>query len=266
MNRLRLVLRLALMTVVISAGLLCISRGEPSAQLTAAANHDRINIDFFYHGSTVVIHGISDPGTDLVIKINSEGGHHTLRQKGKVGVLWMNVGTLTFNHVPSVYFLQSTKKIDDILTSAEQVKYGLGYTALARESQVTAVEDTKDPVEKERWFNEFLKYKEASKVYSVATGKISLTQKDGGQDYYTAMDWPYQAPPGDYMVTVYAVKDKKVVEQAGAKVTVQQVGIIKALAAMASNNGAFYGFIAVLVALAAGFGVGLIFRKGGGGH
>lgn len=266
MKKLRYAFQLALMTAIISIGLLSISQGELSAELTTKANHDHINIDFFYHGSSVSIRGVSDPGTDLVIKITSEGGHHSLRQKGKVGVLWMNVGTLKFEHVPSLYFLQSTKKIDDILSPEEQLKYGLGYKALAEESEITPLKNPKDPMEKEKWFTEFLKYKEASKIYSVEAGKISLTQKDGKQNYYIMMDWPYQATPGDYLVSVYAVKDMKVVEQAQSKVVVQQVGVIKSLAGMAKNNGAFYGFISVLAALGAGFGVGLIFRKGGGAH
>jgi uncharacterized protein (TIGR02186 family) len=263
MNRFRYALQIALMTVIISAGLLSVSRGELSAELKTAANHDRIDIGFMYHGSSVSIRGVSDQGTDLVIKITSEGGHHTLRQKGRVGVLWMNVGTLKFEHVPSVYFLQSTKNIDDILPPGEQLKYGLGYKALAEESEITPL---KNPAEKETWFNEFLKYKKASRVYSVASGNISLTEKDGKQNYYIKMDWPYQAAPGEYLVNVYSVKDKKVVEQAQTKVVVQQVGIVKSLAGMAKNNGAFYGLISVLAALGAGFGVGLIFRKGGGAH
>jgi hypothetical protein len=35
---------------------------------------------------------------------------------------------------------------------------------------------------------------------------------------------------------------------------------------MAKKNGALYGVISILSALGAGFGVGLIFRKGGGAH
>ncbi len=53
-----------------------------SAMLTAKANHDHITIDFFYHGSTVSVRGISDPGVDLVVKITSPEGHQVLKQKG----------------------------------------------------------------------------------------------------------------------------------------------------------------------------------------
>ena len=71
--------------------------GTASAMLTARANHDHITIDFFYHGSTVSVRGMSDPNVDLVIKMTSPEGHQVLKQKGKVGgLLWMNVGQLKF--------------------------------------------------------------------------------------------------------------------------------------------------------------------------
>jgi hypothetical protein len=62
------------------------------------------------------------------------------------------------------------------------------------------------------------------------------------------------------------VKDGKVVEQAESHVKVEQVGMVKTLATMARDSAVFYGFLSVGIALGAGFGVGMIFRKGGGAH
>ncbi len=72
--------------------------------------------------------------------------------------------------------------------------------------------------------------------------------------------------PGVYTVTVYAVKDNKIVEKAESKVQVEQAGVVKKLAGMAKNNASVYGILSILAALGAGFGVGLVFRKGGGAH
>jgi uncharacterized protein (TIGR02186 family) len=236
-----------------------------SAMLTAKANHDHITIDFFYHGNTVSVRGISEPGTDLVIKITSPEGHQVLKQKGKVGgVLWMNVGKLTFERTPNFYEVFSTKKVEDILSREEMEKYVIGYSALAKHVEITPLANEE---EKSKWFDEFVKYKEASKVYVTSPGKIETTMNaDGKQEYYVLTDWPYQAQPGDYLVSVYAVKDKKVIEQAQSKVNVEQVGMVKTLATMAKNNAAIYGFLSIGVALGAGFGVSLVFRKGGGAH
>jgi uncharacterized protein (TIGR02186 family) len=236
---------------------------QASALLTAKANHDHITVDFFYHGSTVSVRGVSDPDMDLIIKITSDDGHQTLREKGKVGgLLWTNVGELKIDKVPNLYFLHSTRNIEDILSQDEINKYVIGYPALEKHVAMNAADER----EKAQWFNEFIKFKESSKLYGTTAGRISLTRGEGNQRYYILTQWPYQAPPGNYTVTVYAVKDRNVVETATSSVAVEQVGMVKSIANMAKNDAAEYGFITVFAALSAGFGVGMIFRKGGGAH
>lgn len=237
---------------------------DASAELTATANHDRITIDFFYHGSTVSVRGVSDPGTDLIIKITSPEEHQQLLKKGKVaGLLWMNVGKLSFEKLPKLYSLHSTRNIQDILSTDEMDRYGIGYPALEKRAEITPAADES---EKATWFNQFLKLKESSKLYSMSSGKINLTESNGKQNYYVLLEWPYQARPDHYTITVYAVKNMRVVETAETHVSVEQVGVVKSLASMSKNNGALYGVISILAALAAGFGVGMVFRKGGGAH
>jgi uncharacterized protein (TIGR02186 family) len=253
------ILRLILIFISLIASI-----GTAAAELTAKANHDHINIDFFYHGSTVSVSGITDPGTELIIKIASPEGHEALKEKGKVGsILWMNVDTMKFEHVPNLYSIHSTRKLDDMISKEEMDKYVVGYPALSRHAVIEPVSNTD---EKDKWFNEFIKYKEKSKLYSTTDGKIEMKDRDGKQSYYILTQWPYQAPPGDYIVTVYAVKKGKVFDQAESKVLVEQAGVVKTLAGMAKNNAALYGLLSILSALGAGFGVGLIFRKGGGAH
>jgi uncharacterized protein (TIGR02186 family) len=239
--------------------------GKAHAMLTAKANHDHITIDFFYHGSTVSVRGESDPGVDLVIKIASPEGHQVLKQKGKVaGVLWMNVGELKFENTPNFYEVFSTKKVEDILSREEQERNVLGYAALAKHVEITPVANEE---EKTKWFDEFVKFKQDGNVYATSSGNIEVTTNASGrQEYYINTAWPYQAQPGDYLVTVYAVKDNKVIEQATSNVNVAQIGMVKTLATMAKDTPAIYGFLSIGVALGAGFGVSLVFRKGGGSH
>ncbi len=252
---------IAALVVVIAVGF----AGTAHAMLTAKANHDHITIDFFYHGSTVGVKGVSDAGRDLVIKITSPEGHQVMKKKGKVaGVLWMNVGMLKFENTPNLYELFSTKKVDDILSPVERAKYTLGYEALADHVEISPLANA---AEKTQWFNEFVKFKEASNLYKSDFGKIAMKDlADGNQEYFIQTQWPYQAAPGEYLVSVYAVKNGKVVEQAESHVKVEQVGMVKTLAGMAKDSAALYGFLSIGIALSAGVGVGLVFRKGGGSH
>ncbi len=126
------------------------------------------------------------------------------------------------------------KSLEDILSREELEKYTIGYPALEKHVEITPVANEE---EKAKWFDEFVKFKEDSHVYATSFGKIETkTNADGRQEYYILTDWPYQAAPGDYLVTVYAVKNGKVVEQAESKVNVEQVGMVKTLATMAKNN------------------------------
>ncbi|HZD59481.1 MAG TPA: TIGR02186 family protein [Anaerolineae bacterium] len=77
---------------------LLIFSGVAFAQLTVDANHSRVKIDILYHGSTVDIKGETDPDADVVVKIVSPEDKSILRKKGKVGILWMNIGTLEFSY------------------------------------------------------------------------------------------------------------------------------------------------------------------------
>jgi hypothetical protein len=66
-------------------------------------------------------------------------------------------------------------------------------------------------------------------------------------------------------VETITAKDGKVTGRSEAAIKVELTGIVALLAKISSDNRALYGIISIVVAVAAGFGVGMIFRKGGGG-
>lgn len=255
-SRLLAALACAAMLIIVPAGI-------AGAELTVSASQDRIDVGFFYHGSKVGVRGTSDPDTEIVVKIASPESHLALKKKGKVGgILWMNTGSIAFEDTPNVYFLHSTREVDDILGADERDAHAIGYAAVEHGA---TVEPSASDEEKDHWFSEFVKYKEASKLYATAMGSVETTPGDGAVEYEAVVDWPYQAPPGDYEVTVYAVRDGRVVDTAESQVRVEQVGSVKYLAEMARKHGAIYGLISIIIAIGAGFGVGIIF-KGGGSH
>lgn len=256
--------KIILLTVLVLLSGSTLFAANASADLTIKVNHDHIKIDAFYHGSTVSVSGEADAGTDIIVKITSPDGHQLLKKKGKAGgFLWMNVGDLNLEHTPNLYFLHSTGKLDDILGPEELDKYVLGYPSVKAHADIKPVEDETD---KTKWFDEFIKFKESTNLYTTSSGNITITEEGGRQKYYILCDWPYQATPGDYLVTVYTVKDNKVIEKADQTILVEKVGTVKTLSDMATNQGALYGTIAIFVALFSGFGVGMIFGKGGGAH
>lgn len=221
---------------------------------------DEVRIDLFYHGGKLKITGKSDPGDDIIIKISSPPVESGLKYMGKAaGLFWMKVGDMEFKPVSNVYLLYTTGKIDEITSPDERLKRWIGYDALKSQVEVSS---SKGPVDKDRWFNEFIKFKERDRLYAIHEGSIV---KDGQGGFSLDMDWPYQAPPGEYTLEALAVKGGVAYAKTTQKLVIKSAGMVSLLSGLAFKSAAIYGLIAIVIAMLAGLFVGIIF-KGGGGH
>ena len=232
--------------------------------VTSAVSPEHINVDSFYHGGRIEVKGEAAADEEIIIKFSSPAKKVELRKKGKKGgLLWMNVGELEFGPVSDVSLLFSTQDVNSLLSSEEQDKYLLGFDSFKRRVEVSPVSSEE---EKEKWVNEFIRFKEKNKVYGWFTGKIETKTENGKKSYALTMDWPYQASPQQYTVSVYAVKDNAVQDHAESVFTVETTGALKYLSNMAFNRASFYGIVSILIAIAAGFIVSVMFKGGGGSH
>ena len=194
-----------------------------ASAMTAKTNHDDIKIGLTYHGSTVSVSGMTDINVDLIMKITAEDSTEKLMRKGKAAGMWMNVEEITLDHVPEVYYLRSTKDPETILSAEQRNQYVIGYPALREKIDL---KPAKPPEQRAKLLDDFIKYKEDGKLYGESLGDVDIKPEDSGESYYTVFDWPYQAPPGEYQVDVYAVKDGQVIDTAESQVTVEQDGAV----------------------------------------
>lgn len=231
--------------------------------ITAQVVPDHISVDSLYHGSAIDIKGETTPGSDIIIKISSAAAESHLRKKGKAGgVLWMNVGELAFNPVSDVYLIYSTREINDILNREQQDQLVIGYDAFRRVVEVSPVDNE---AEKEKWTAEFIKMKEMNKTYRVTAGEIQTVPGGNITFFSLHVDWPYQAPPQKYAISVYSVRDGVAQESAESELVVEKVGALQFISNMAFNSASLYGIISIIIAIAAGFIVSMIFKGGKGG-
>lgn len=252
--------------IVLTLSVLCMALVAPAAlaELTVQTDKDTIDINYNYNGSTLNISGTSDAGTDLIITIASDYGEETLKKKDKIGgIIWMNVDEYEFSNIPNVYLIKSSKALADLLGPQQLTEKGLGLKEVGLQAEIEP-EPSSD--EKELLLDEFAKYKETKNLFAASAGDIEINQEGGKQTYSAEIDWPYQAPPGQYQITVYSVEDGLIFDTAETQIAVQEVGAVKSIANMAADNGALYGLIAIVIAIVAGFGVGIVFRSKGGSH
>jgi uncharacterized protein (TIGR02186 family) len=247
-----------------AAGIGILFSGGSAWALTTEVTPQNIPINLLYHGAQVSLKGESDVNDDLIVRISSEPTEAHMKYKGKAaGLFWMKMGDMSFEHVPSLYLLYSSRALDSLLQEDEQIKEGIGFESIKAD---TKVESSIAEMDEDRWIGEFIKFKEAEKLYQIQEGAITRRHGTQGNEYQLDISWPFQAPPGTYTIEVLAVRDGNLVNRTETSLTVARTGIVGKLSDLAFNHAAAYGIISVIVAMAAGFAVGALFKKGGRAH
>jgi uncharacterized protein (TIGR02186 family) len=219
---------------------------------------DRIGVDLFYGGAAPRVHATVPAGDEVAVRLMGKRGRVVLKTKGKVGgVLWMNVGEVALDNVPSAYLVATSVPLAKLAPEPELDRYELGYGALARHAGPEAAA-----------FGQFVKLKEREGVYRVDEAVVDLQASGPKQATVTvSIPLPARTPVGEYEVEVIGFAHGHGHEIGTASLRLEQAGLVRTLRSLAVNRSLVYGFAAVFVAIVAGVLTGLIFgRKAGGPH
>jgi uncharacterized protein (TIGR02186 family) len=215
-----------------------------------------------YEGELVKVRGTAPSGSDVVVKLTSDLETVDCSRKGKVGPFWLSVGRVRFDGVPKMYKIRSRAPVDDIVSEADQLKYVLGRRGLKASLHVHSGDN------RELYTDELVLIRERQRLFSFREGDIERH----GEEFQTTLFWPANGPPGKYRVEAFAVRSGHVVGSAETSVEVRPTGVEAWVGHLARAHGIAYGLFAVGLAVAAGLGASLAFKRrprhrptGGGG-
>ena len=247
--------------VVLSLPALAASEPEPSASLKV--DPIEIGVNMFFSGETVHVEGTIPAGYEAAVLCSGEEGSVELKRKGKVlGFLWMSIGDVVFDNVPSFYVLNTSIPLADLAPAPVLEKLRLGYPAL--ESTVVRLPKQAKFVGD---FREFLKLKEGENLYSYDERGAKLAPGPGGAMQLSAECLlPTKAPWGEYEVRLFGFKAGMGELLRAERLHVAPVGVAARISALARDHGLLYGILAVVIALGVGlmtgFAFGLVSKKG----
>jgi len=249
------------------AALVCLPPALRAEQpVTVNLEPASVNISAFYNGTDVTVHGQAPADAEILIRLTGTRHDVTLKKKGKVGgLLWMNVGEVTFENVPSVYLLYTSKGLGEMAAAANHNRWdslGLGFEAIKQEMQVLPT-----PNDKEVVFKEFMKLKNHEELYNLDPDAVRFESAHGAMKTYTAtIHVPSKLKPGTYQVDVIAVNGDEIIEGGSQQLKLTQIGFPAFLSSMAFGRALVYGIMSVVIAIFAGLGMSMVFRSKGGAH
>jgi len=231
---------------------------SPDAQ-SVQVEPPRIAVTMVYRGSALHVTAPVSAGASVAIVLQGEERDLALKRKGKVlGLIWMNVGDVSFEGVPDVYLLRTSAPFVDLAHPTVLRELGLGFGALGRGGAAL------DP----DLLGELARLKARDHLWDVAEGTVTLEPAGDGvtmavADFYL----PAKAPPGEYSVRVYTFEEGVGSLAGETHVRVSRAGVAALITTLALHHGLLYGVLAVVVAAGAGLLTGVVFGLGGGkGH
>ena len=238
--------------VLVVLSLLCRGSAARAEGLVADLTSHLIAITTGFTGASVVLFGATDGPGDVIVAVRGPEREMTVRRKSRVAGIWVNTQEVTFANLPSFYAVAASRPMADILSPAAAAFYRLG---IANLKLVAATPTPSVVVDAFRTALE--RTQQEAGLFVERMGKVDFL---GERLFRTTITFPANVPTGTYLVEVFLVRDKDIVSGQTTPLVVSKVGVDAAVFEFSTRQPGFYGAIAVLTAIVAGWLASLPFR------
>ena len=215
----------------------------------------RISAGTFYNGTTLRVRGSVGERSQVVVRVMGESRPETFDRQDRIGrLIWGGVEHVTFRQAPSFYGLFTSTALAATANRVVREQLRLGYEALVPHIEVVGAR-----ADKNLMIEHFVRLKEEEGLYRLASGTVQLDDaQDGRRSFRVDVSLPAATPPGNLEVSVLELADGVLVSSNRMSVLVERVGIPAHLFRLAHESGVLFGFLAVVVSLTTGLGMGVL--------
>ena len=217
-------------------------------------SENNIKIETNFIGKEVIIFGILNNDQDTIMTIKGPEKNAIIQKKERILGFWFNTKQITYNQIPSIFFIASSNNIKDILPTSSIIKNELSFNYLLenKTSQRNFISD----VSLEAWKNNFVRIKKNKNLF-----KEYSIEKIDNKLFQTRVFFPAKSIPGEYKVNVYQIKNNLILDNKERIITLKKSGIGNHIYNFAHNNAAAYGLFAIIFAILSGFLAATLFRR-----
>lgn len=233
----------------------------------------RVRISLGFAGQQIFLFGQAVPGTERVALVLEAPPSSPVRlmEKGRVGPFWLGVRQYRVEDVPGLYRVhlgcpngnvlhpcQDNDPLDEVNRELGSVGRIVGPEDIASRAKIEVLGGDVDEAARRRLLDGFWELEQRRGLYEVKRNSIRLNEEGR---YCCACELPAGAPEGKYRATAFFLGRGRVLAVAEEGLFVGRSGVIAWLSRLARHHAALYGGMTVLIALAAGWLAGAVFRK-----
>ena len=233
----------------------------------ADASTRQVAITSSFTGTEILVFGAvtnsvqpsPEAGTyDVIVVVEGDPAPVVVRQKSRVGGVWVNTQSMRFASVPSYYAIASTRPVDEIADKAVLDAHGIGFDHVRMVRTTQSRTEATDPAELSAFKGALIRLKEDERVYIKSDFGVSFI---GSSLFRATIALPPNVPVGPLTAHVYLFKEGRMLGEYSNRVMLQREGIERYIHATALSQPLLYGIVTVLLAAGAGLAAAFAFRK-----
>lgn len=205
-----------------------------------------------FSGAELLLFGATEGEGDVVVILRGPETETVVRRKSRVAGIWINTESRTFTNAPAFYRVASSRPIEEITTPDLRARHQIGLGNL----RLTAADPRRPEIDAFR--AGLIRNKENRALYAADVGRVAFL---GPRLFRTRVELPANVPPGAYTAEVLLIRNRQVVAAQTTPMFVSKVGVGAEVYDFAHRYAALYGILAIAIAVLAGWGAGVAFRK-----
>lgn len=235
------------------ATLLCLfSVPVQGEEVVLGMSQDEVAITATFDGSNILVFGavkreteIPDSALHVIVTISGPSQPVLVRRKENIYGIWANRDSVMVDAAPSFYAVATSGPWEQVLRETEDLRHKVSINRAIR--SVGAPMDVGDP----QSFSEALvRIRTEQGLYQLLEKTVAVDQQTL---FRTAIDMPSNLTEGDYITKIFLTRSGEVVSEFETSIDVRKVGIERILFRLSRDNPLAYGFLALAIAIAAGW-------------
>ena len=234
-------------------GVLGVPAPASSQSIVTDLSTSEVAISTGFTGAELLLFGATEGFGDIVVTVVGPKRDEIIRRKERVAGIWVNGTSVTFENAPAYYRTAASKPLSEIAAPEVLEKLQIGSSRIDLSTRSSRGAETIL-----EFRDAFIRSKKRQALYSEDISDIKITR---GRLFRSTIPFPVNVPIGTYEVTVHLFKHGRLVSSEKTPLTVQKVGLEAKIYDFAHDHAAWYGLIAIAIALVAGWLAGVIFRR-----
>ncbi len=215
-----------------------------------------IEIQTNFKGKEVIIFGITEPGLETILTIKGPDEYKKLQKKEKFFGIWINNNKIIYRNLPSIFFIASSSEINQILNEEIIINNSLYFDPMISNLMTQRNFNFNNGNNSKLWKNNLINIKKKTNFYKEYEIKIVDNKL-----FQTRIFFPSNTLPGNYLINIFQIKDKKIISKKNKNIIIKKSGIGNKIFNFAQNSPGTYGIVCILFAVFSGLIAATIFRR-----